>query len=248
VKRFGASGVATGHYARITKRGGEYQLGMAHDKEKDQSYFLHQLDQKQLAQVILPLGDLKKEEVYRIAKKFGFNKIAGKKESQGICFFPEATPENFLKRNLKAGLFVGGPIVTLDGRKIGLHKGLPLYTIGQRQGLGIGGVKGEPDGEPWYVIKIDRKNNSLIVGRKKDTLQNKISVYDLRFVSGKMPKNKKINVDVKIRHRALPVKGVLELHGKKGTVITKKPLSAVTPGQFAVCYVREKVLCGGIIK
>lgn len=239
--------LATGHYARVRKRAGEFELLSGRDKVKDQSYFLYKLNQKQLKHVLFPLGGLLKTEVRELAKKYKLPAVIEKKESQGLCFFPESTPENFLKRHLPESLFKHGPIFTLDGRKIGIHKGLPLYTIGQRHGLGIGGVKGEIEGEGWYVVNIDRKKNTLIVGRKKDIFKNELECKYLHFISGKEPK-KKISIQVKIRHRGQSVPAKLVINKGKGVVTASSPLSAVSGGQAAVFYKGSRVLGGGIIQ
>jgi tRNA-specific 2-thiouridylase len=239
--------LATGHYARLRKKAGEFELHTGRDKAKDQSYFLYKLNQKQLKHVLFPLGGLLKTEVRELAKKYKLPAVLEKKESQGLCFFPESTPENFLKRHLPEKLFKNGPIFTLDGRKIGIHKGLPLYTIGQRHGLGIGGVKGENEGEGWYVVNINREKNTLFVGRKKDIFKNELVCKSLHFISGKTPK-KTLSIQVKIRHRAELTPAKLSINKDKGMVVAKFPLSAVSSGQAAVFYKGSRVLGGGIIK
>ncbi|MEK9132816.1 MAG: tRNA 2-thiouridine(34) synthase MnmA [Patescibacteria group bacterium] len=241
--------IATGHYARVVKKkGGLYELALARDLEKDQTYFLYQLDQKQLGRAMFPLGGFLKSEIYALAKKYGFIKVAGKRESQGLCFFPEPTPENFLKRNLKSSLFKAGQIVDTKGRKLGIHQGLPLYTVGQRHGLNIGGIKGEEEGRPWYVIEINRKKNSLIVGHEDDLSRNRVILKKIHFISGIPTVGKKMRVSVRIRHRAPFMPAILEIKKGGGVIFTEKFLRGVSPGQAAVFYVGAKVLGGGIIQ
>lgn len=244
----GADFLATGHYARIARAGRLFELRAARDKEKDQSYFLSYLTQKQLSRTLFPLGDLLKTEVYKIAEKMGFKNFSPKVESQDVCFFPENNPREFLKRHLDEKYFRPGPILTVGGKKIGQHAGLPFYTIGQRQGLGIGGVSGEKEGEGWYVVYIDAKKNALVVGREEDILRKSFVCEDLHFVSGSKPAGK-ISVDVKIRYRAVPMPATLEIKGKQGIVTCFEKVRAVSPGQIAVFYEGEKVLgCGMIAK
>lgn len=245
--KLGADFLATGHYARIKKTKKGFELFEAKDKQKDQSYFLYHLTQEKLARIIFPVGEFLKSEVYARAKACGLDRVYKKKESQNVCFFAEKTPEQFLKRHLAAKFFKQGLIVTVDGKKIGIHKGLPLYTIGQRRGLGIGGISGETKSEQWYVVEIDRAKNRLIVGRKKDLLKKTFVCKELSFVDGKIPKGK-IDVDVKIRHRAPKIPSILEVFGKKGVIMSLEGFRGVCPGQAAVFYTGEKVIGGGIIE
>ncbi|MBI5413579.1 tRNA 2-thiouridine(34) synthase MnmA [Candidatus Peregrinibacteria bacterium] len=244
----GADYVATGHYARISKdKTGGFALSAARDKVKDQSYFLYHLGQKQLAKVLFPLGNLLKSQVYELAGEFGLKRIVERKESQGLCFFAENTPKYFLQRHLPAGLFKNGPIVTVSGKEIGIHKGLPLYTVGQRQGLGIGGVAGEKEGEGWYVVSMDGKANKLVVGRKNDILFKSLVCSKLSFVDGAAPKDA-MNVRVRIRHRGRLVPAKLVVKNGKAFVESKSGFTAASKGQSAVFYQRQKVLGGGIMK
>lgn len=245
--KLGADYLATGHYARIKKTKKGFELFEAKDKEKDQSYFLYQLTQKKLARIIFPIGNFLKKDVYARAKAFGLDRVYKKKESQNVCFFTEKTPEQFLKRHLAPKFFKPGPIVTIEGKKIGVHKGLPFYTIGQRRGLGIGGISGEIESEQWYVIEIDSAKNRLVVGRKKDLLKKSFECKEISFVEGEIPKGK-IKVDVKIRHRAQKIKATLGVLGKKGVIMSSQYFKSVSPGQAAVFYKGEKVVGGGIIE
>lgn len=215
MQELGADYVATGHYARkVTVKSGDsrknnpgsehhelwttkdqnaenggekYELWTAKDQKKDQSYFLYVLTQEKLKHILFPLGDYTKPEVRELAKKYGIEEINKQKESQNLCFFPERQHGDFLKRYLQKQQFESGPIVTTAGQKIGTHQGLPLYTIGQRKGLGIGGVKGFEDQDGWYVVKIDKENNALVVGKREELFQNKFQAENLTFIAGVPP-------------------------------------------------------------
>lgn len=240
--------VASGHYAKVSQnaRTHENELWMADDREKDQTYFLYTITQERLARVMFPLGSLKKSDTYEIARKFELMRVVEKQESQGLCFFAEGNPKYFLMRYLEKKHFVHGPIVDLSGRELGTHRGLPLYTIGQRHGLGIGGIAGEPEGEAWYVSMIDRKHNRLVVGRKEDVLQESFMCSQVSFIDGKMP-TEKTEIEIRIRHRGRLIPAELEMKNGKAFVTSHLPLSAVSSGQSAVFYKGEQVLGGGII-
>lgn len=241
--------LASGHYAKVVQRkeNGEHELWMADDKEKDQTYFLYTLTQEKLKRVMFPLGNLRKTETYELAQKFGLTRVIEKQESQGLCFFAEGNPKNFLMRSLPREHFTPGPIVDLSGREIGTHRGLPLYTIGQRQGLGIGGIKGEPEGEAWYVVSMDRMHNRLAVGRKKDIERSIFVCSDVSFVSKKFTEGP-IEVSVRIRHRGKLTPAALQVKEGKAWIKTHEPLTAIATGQSVVFYDGEKLLGGGIIK
>lgn len=260
MEELGADYVATGHYARkVTVQNSDgsehYELWTAKDKMKDQSYFLYVLTQEKLKHILFPLGEYKKSEVRALAKKFGIPEVNEQKESQNLCFFPEGNHGPFLKRYLKTRQFEPGPIITTQGRIIGEHKGLPLYTIGQRKGLEIGGIKDMPDqeGNPWYVVKLDSKKNAVIVGRADDLLVKGCRAHGLNFIDGKNPEEEK-RYHARIRYRSLlqPVT-VRPVPAEGGTESKLRldfdvPLRAVTPGQSVVFYDEEKVVGGGIIE
>ena len=217
--------VATGHYAKV-KNG---KLFIAKDIKKDQTYFLWQLNQKQLSKIIFPLGDYIKEEVRGLAKKWKLP-VAEKKDSQEICFI-DTNINEFLRKRIKTNK---GPIITKDGKKIGEHKGLIFYTIGQRKGIEIGGTG------PYYVIKKDFNKNTLIVSNsQKDLLQKEMMVKNLNWLSGKSFNGK---CKVKIRSMAAMVPAKIMKHvtrnmkQKNYRIIFDKPQRAITPGQSAVFY------------
>ena len=190
---FDCEKLATGHYARIKKKGDHFALLEGKDKSKEQSYFLYKLTQEHLSKLLFPLGNLKKAQVYKLAKKY---KVPldeeSYRESQNLCFFPEKTPLEFLKRHLKNDL-ESGQIVTKEGKLVGEHKGLPLYTIGQRR-IGIGGLE-----VPLEVIEKDSKNNRLVVAEAGTEKVNTICVQDLNWISS-FPQAKGSSASVELGH------------------------------------------------
>ncbi len=265
-KELGAEFVASGHYARVVdvvadSGPGQHKtrraLLAAVDTKKDQSYFLYHLGQEKLKHVMFPIGEFtSKAEIYKLADSFGLRRVSEKPQSQGLCFFSESSPKFFLKRYLDSKHFMPGPIEAVDGRVLGQHKGLPLYTIGQRSGLGIGGVKGEPEGEPWFVVRADPDRNVLIVGREKDIMEYSVTVTDCTFVSGIAP-TEPIEVLLRVRHRGelvpatlTPLTSIVGLSVASSLTYclkTKAPIKGVAPGQAAVFYQGEEVLGGGVI-
>ncbi len=261
MKELGADYVATGHYARkVTVEnpdGSEsYELWTAKDKMKDQSYFLYVLNQEKLKHILFPLGDFTKTEVREMAKKYGIPEVNDQKESQNLCFFPEGNHGPFLKRYLQNKKFESGPIITTEGRTIGTHKGLPFYTVGQRKGLEIGGIKDMPDqeGNPWYVIKLDKESNALIVGRAKDLLVKACHANSLNFIDGQKTGHNERRYHARIRYRSLLQPVTMRTIPAENPGNLKVSLDfdlaqrAVTPGQSVVFYEGEKVAGGGIIE
>ena len=257
MRELGADYVATGHYARVIpkKRGGktEYELHTAKDKTKDQSYFLYTLGQEKLKHILFPIGEFTKPEVREMAKKYGIDEVNKVKESQNLCFFPEGNYGPFLKRYLKTRNLETGPIVTVNGEVIGTHKGLPNYTIGQRKGLFIGGLKGHEaeQGQGWYVVQIDKNKNQLIVGREQDLFTQRFTATSLNFTSDQAPSIADLkNLKAKIRYR-FPGQDIyfnqLDLQTNSAEIEFQKPQRAITPGQSVVFYEDEKVVGGGII-
>jgi tRNA-uridine 2-sulfurtransferase len=242
MKELKADFLATGHYARISGKK-NIKLLKGKDKEKDQSYFLYTLTQHQLKHILFPVGGYTKKQVRKHAKKFGLKSIESKKESQDICFFPEKKQNDFLKRHLDEKYFINGLIKTNDGKIIGTHNGLPFYTIGQRKGLNLGGLK-----KPFYVIRKNINQNELITGEEKDLLQNVVYAENLNFISGKLPKLP-IKIKAKIRNRCKSENAEIENISKNIAKIKfSKKVRAATFGQSIVFYINERVLGGGIIK
>ena len=266
----GADYLATGHYARIeyddSKR---YILKKAVDPSKDQSYVLYGLGQQELFRLLFPLGSLAKTEVREIARRFNL-RTADKPDSYEICFVPNEDYRQFISEEVPAAQRPAGPIRHVDGRVLGQHKGLPYYTIGQREGLGIA------VGRPLYVTSLDMRTNTLVVGDKEDVLGWSTAVRQVSWVGGAAPELP-CDVSVKIRSKhpgaqailknvpspaALPAVGLALSRASageggaegtdaesEGTVVVtfNEPQSAITPGQAAVFYNGDVVLGGGVI-
>lgn len=268
--------VATGHYARIVKNVGmlecwndknrtfltsersersnkqsdpTFRLFRAKDEEKDQSYFLWQLNQKQLSRILFPIGDYTKKEVRSLAKKFKLP-VLDIPESQKICFIPNTNLSEFLKSRIKANK---RKIITTQGKIIGEHQGLPFYTIGQRKGLGLAGG-------PWYVLAKDSKRNVLVVTKnEKDLLKKELIAKNVNWISDKIPKLP-LKVKAKIRSRVETSSATI-YHLKPNTyhLVFEKPQRAITPGQSVVFFLPrrspqakagqdQELLGGGIIE
>ncbi|MGZ8194432.1 MAG: tRNA 2-thiouridine(34) synthase MnmA [Methylosarcina sp.] len=246
IEDLGAEYISTGHYARIDEHNGEYFLLKGLDPSKEQSYFLYTLKQKQLSRTLFPIGHLHKTEIRAMAEKAGFAN-SRKKDSTGICFIGERKFKEFLQRYLPTQ---PGDIRTPEGHLIGRHHGLMYYTFGQRQGLGIGGVKDAPD-EPWYVLDKDLDNNVLIVGQGHNhplMLHNVLEASQLDWCSDK-PLNTTLRCAAKTRYRQPDQSCRIEPIGNdRCKVIFDEPQRAITPGQSVVFYEGEVCLGGGIIE
>ena len=244
-KRLGGELLATGHYARTATIDGVPALLKGADSGKDQSYFLHAVSADALAETVFPLGDLQKADVRRIAKERGLV-VHDKKDSTGICFIGERNFKEFLSQYIDGS---PGDIRTMDGQVLGQHDGLMFHTLGQRQGLGIGGVRGFPD-NPWYVLHKDLGSNDLYVGQDHDhpwLLSQRLRAEQLSWVSGCAPENGS-RLTAKVRYRqqdqACTVSAV---DNDKLELVFDQPQRAVTPGQSVVLYDGESCLGGGII-
>jgi tRNA-specific 2-thiouridylase len=243
--RLGADRIATGHYARTQIKNNEVELLRGKDDAKDQSYFLHRLNQAQLARVMFPVGGLKKSEVRRIAQEAGLPNHA-RKDSTGICFIGERPFRDFLNRYLKRE---PGPIVTSEERIVGEHIGLAFYTIGQRKGIGIGGKK-DATGEAWYVAEKRMSSNELVVVQGHDhplLMRSSLKAGDASWVSGKLPAIAPSHT-AKTRYRQADAPCTLARVAQSEMAVDfSAPQWAVTPGQSVVLYDREVCLGGGII-
>ncbi|MCG6936052.1 MAG: tRNA 2-thiouridine(34) synthase MnmA [Proteobacteria bacterium] len=241
----GAERIATGHYARIDQNGGRYTLLRGRDSNKDQSYFLYTLNQAQLAHSLFPLGELQKPRVRALAASHHLI-TSDKKDSTGICFIGERDFRAFLKRYLPAR---PGEIHTPDGQRLGRHDGLMYYTLGQRQGLGIGGIKGH-EGATWYVAGKDLTNNILIVVDHHDhplLYSRTLTAIDLHWVSGDAPAAP-FQCSAKTRYRQQDANCTIASLDNDGAHIHfDEPQWAVTPGQSIVFYQDQTCLGGGII-
>ncbi len=240
----GADFIATGHYARLEKNKDQFLLLKAHDHTKDQSYFLHALNQTQLSQSLFPLGNLTKKECRQLALQLKFNNH-NKKDSTGICFIGERKFKNFLNNFLPA---TKGSIKTLEGKTIGTHDGLMFYTIGQRQGLNIGGVKHLPEA-PWYVAQKEMATNTLIVVQGHDhpaLLYSTVYAKDIHWIGDDpiLP----LKVTAKTRYRQEDQCCIIKARTAHVWQIDfETPQRAITPGQYIVFYDKLHCLGGGII-
>jgi len=246
IEDLGAEYIATGHYARVEQRNGEFKLLKGLDPNKEQSYFLYAMGQKALSKTLFPIGDLHKPEIRAMADQAGFAN-SRKKDSTGICFIGERKFKEFLQRYLPSQ---PGEMRTPEGQYIGKHAGLMYYTYGQRQGLGIGGVKDAPD-EPWFVLEKDLVNNVLIVGQGHDhplMLHTTLEAGQLDWCG--TPVAETIRCAAKNRYRQPDQDCVVELldGGTRLKVRFDQAQRAITPGQSVVFYDGEVCLGGGIIE
>ncbi len=247
----GADKIATGHYARVRHTGAQVQLLKGLDPGKDQSYFLHRLRQDQLARTLFPVGELHKSEVRRLASEIGLPN-AKKRDSTGICFIGERPFRAFLNRYIASA---PGPMRDERGRQVGEHMGLSFYTLGQRQGLGIGGVKargaarGAGDHAPWFVARKDMAHNTLWVVQGHDhpwLLSTTLRAQDLSWVAGQAPTA--ASLAAKTRYRQSDAACDVASIGADHLDLRFEPAQwAVTPGQSAVLYDGEVCLGGGVI-
>jgi tRNA-uridine 2-sulfurtransferase len=254
--RLGAEKIATGHYARVrlNEATGLHELLKGLDPSKDQSYFLHRLTQAQLAKTLFPVGELHKTEVRRIASEIGLPN-AKKKDSTGICFIGERPFREFLNRYIRKE---PGPIRDEKGRQIGEHVGLSFYTLGQRQGLGIGGVKekgaqrGSGEHSPWYVARKDMPKNTLWVVQGHEhpwLLSSALRADDVSWCAGHAPQDSVRHgaYGNKSRYRQADAACDFSAHEDGFDLNFPSPQWAVTPGQSAVLYDGDVCLGGGVI-
>ena len=249
--RLGAEKIATGHYARVREAGGRFELLKGLDPSKDQSYFLHRLNQAQLSKTLFPVGELHKSEVRRIAAEIGLPN-AKKKDSTGICFIGERPFREFLNRYLANQ---PGPIKDDRGRTIGEHVGLSFYTLGQRKGIGIGGLKekgaprGGGDHDPWFVARKDIEHNTLYVVQGHDhpwLLAHTLSADDASWVGGAVPAAGAVAAKTRYRQDDAACALTPDSDGRFSLHFDAAQW-AVTPGQSAVLYDGEVCLGGGVI-
>ena len=243
--QLGADFIATGHYARVEQRGSHYCLLKGLDNNKDQSYFLYTLGQHQLKHSLFPIGDMEKSRVRDMAERAAFANHA-KKDSTGICFIGERRFSDFLQQFLPAQ---PGEIRSLDGDVIGQHHGLMYYTLGQRKGLGIGGVKGSAE-DAWYTVAKDLENNILLVaqgGNHPALFHNHLTASQLHWVSGNAPQAPH-SCMAKVRYRQADQScEIVQLDNQQCVVKFSQPQRAITPGQSVVFYQGEVCLGGGVI-
>lgn len=235
--------MATGHYARLRKGlDGRYmELLRGKDNQKDQSYFLHRLNQSHLSRTIFPLGDINKTEIYLMGKERGLSQSI-RSESQEICFVPDNDYRSFLKKQVNKKILSSGNIVDLEGNILGVHTGIYAYTIGQRHGLGIASRK------PFYVSQIRPETNEVVVGPKEALFTKTLTAEDFNWIVAQ-PDENRIRVQAQIRYRHKAADGTLTCISPSLVQFEfDQPQWAITPGQALVCYDGENVLGGGWIR
>ncbi|MEW6445137.1 MAG: tRNA 2-thiouridine(34) synthase MnmA [Pseudomonadota bacterium] len=246
LNNLGAEAIATGHYARVRHDAAGVHLLKGLDENKDQSYFLHALGQEQLLHALFPIGHLPKPKVRHIAEQAGFA-TAKKKDSTGICFIGERRFTEFLQRYLPAQ---PGEIVTLEGQVIARHHGLMYYTLGQRQGLGIGGLRGFSE-EPWFVVDKDLAHNRLIVTQGTDhpsLYRPALIASQVHWIEGKAPALP-LRCSAKVRYRQPDQACTIHATGEDTIrIVFDEPQRAITPGQSVVFYAGEECLGGAVIE
>ena len=247
-RAMGADRIATGHYARTRRTAaGRVELLTAADASKDQTYFLHRLTQEQLDPVLFPLGEIAKRDVRAIARREGIPTWA-KRDSTGICFIGERPFREFLARYLPR---VPGPIVTPEGVEVGTHQGLAYYTLGQREGLGVGGTRGG-SGLPWFVAAKDRARNALVVVQGHDhplLSRDVVTAIEPHWIAGVAPALP-ARLTARTRYRMAAAPCEIEAGDDSGRLVARfdAPQWAPTPGQYLVLYDGEVCLGGAVIE
>lgn len=230
----GADMIATGHYARVNKDDNGYHLLQGVDENKDQSYFLHRITQEQLSKTLFPIGEFTKPEIRKMATRFELP-TATKKDSQGICFIGDINVAEFMRSEIDEH---SGQIVDIDSKQVvGTHDGIEFYTIGQREGLGVGGAE-----KPYYVCSKDKTTNTLYVAMGKDNpalFNTSLHITDLHSIQ---PAKQSIAAAIRYRQKPVPA----ELNGE--TVEFAEPVRAIAPGQSVVFYNGQECLGGAIIQ
>ncbi len=234
IQKRGVEWMATGHYAQVVQRGSSAHLLRGKDPAKDQSYFLCRLENHQRRNLVLPLGEYSKEQVYQKASDLGL--AFKRQESQDVCFFQKDLGGFLASQGVQP---LRGDIVTTDGRCMGMHNGIWHYTIGQRRGLGL------PDTTPWYVVRLDAENNRVVIGKQEQLVRTKLLMHSVQWNIS--PRREwQGEVQIRSRHRAAAAK--LHEVGQQRCLITfKKPQRAITPGQYGVLYNGNHLVGSGII-
>ncbi len=231
----GADYLATGHYAKVEHSRDGHRLLKAADSRRDQSYFLYTLTQEKLGHVLFPLGEHSRDEVKQMVKQAGLP--AATKSSQDICFISQKNYGAFLSQRFST---LPGDVVDTQERKLGQHRGIAFYTIGQRHGLGLA------SGKPLYVIKIEPEHNRIVLGTEKELYSQKLTARKLSWISGKVPWES-ITAKAKIRYKSKEAEATLFFRNDSVNVYFTQPQKAITPGQAIVFYNADEVLGGGII-
>ena len=239
-RMLGADLIATGHYVRSGHANGEFQLLKGVDRHKDQSYFLQAVPREQLAPCLFPLGEMHKEEVRRIAREAGLP-VHDKKDSTGICFIGERRFADFLARYLPES---EGPIVDARGEPVGAHRGVAYYTLGQRQGLGIGGRANRPEA-PWYVVAKDARRNELVASQNQaDLMSQSLTAGEMNWLADvTLP----LHCTAKVRYGQVDQACFVTRQGQGIRVDFEAPQRAVAPGQYVCLYDGDRCLGGGVI-
>ncbi len=235
--------IATGHYAKVREENGRHLISKGIDETKDQSYVLWGLQQDLLSRTLLPLGGYRKTAIRQMAHDFGYPELAKKSESYEICFVPDNDYRGFLKRNVE-GLeerMKGGTFVDKHGKILGQHKGYPFYTIGQRKGLDIA------LGKPAFVTAIDPNTNTVVLGDEEDLMKKEMDVAKMNYIkySGI---NDGMEATIRIRYKDMGSAGTLHNNGNGIRVSFYENAKGIAPGQSAVFYEGDDVICGGIIQ
>jgi tRNA-uridine 2-sulfurtransferase len=231
----GADYLATGHYAKVEHSRDGHRLLKAADTRRDQSYFLYTLTQEKLGHVLFPLGEHNRDEVKQMAKQAGLPTAT--KSSQDICFISLKNYGAFLSQRFST---LPGDIIDTQGKRLGQHRGIVFYTIGQRHGLGLA------SGRPLYVIRIEPEHNRIVLGHEKELYSQKLTAQKLNWLSGKAPREP-ITAQAKIRYKSKEAEAILFFRNDSVDVHFTQPQKAVTPGQAIVFYNLDEVLGGGII-
>jgi tRNA-specific 2-thiouridylase len=231
----GTDYLATGHYAKVEHSHDGHRLLKAADTSRDQSYFLYTLTQEKLGHVLFPLGEYSRDEVKQLAKQAGLPTAT--KSSQNICFISQKNYGAFLSQRFST---LPGDIIDTQGKRLGQHRGIAFYTIGQRHGLGLA------SGKPLYVLKIEPESNRIVLGPEKELYSQKLTAQKLSWISGKVPREP-ITAKAKIRYKSKEAEATLFPRDDSVDVHFAQPQKAVTPGQAIVFYNLDEVLGGGII-
>ncbi len=236
----GCASVATGHYAKIgVTESGRFYISKGSDPQKDQSYMLWKLTQYQLSRLMFPLGNMEKSEIYSIAGENSYVS-ASMKESLDICFLPEDVSYSQYIED-RFGKCPEGDFISPDGKVCGKHRGIIHYTVGQRKGLGVA------LGEPVFVLKIDKSENRIYLGRKSDEGGSIFTASDVNFIKQTECESFKGTFDVKVRYAASPVKALVEFSDGKLKVTSLEKIRAITPGQSVVVYDGDDIILGAVI-
>jgi tRNA-specific 2-thiouridylase len=238
----GADYLATGHYARVEHSRDGHRLLKAADTGRDQSYFLYALTQEKLGHVLFPLGGHSKDEVKQTAEQAGLPTAT--RSSQDICFISQKNYATFLSRRFST---LPGDIVDTQGRKLGQHRGIAFYTIGQRHGLGLSSTQVSSAGKPLYVIRIEPERNRIVLGHEEELYSRKLTAQKLNWISGKAPREP-ITAKARIRYKSKEAEAILFFRNDSVDVHFTQPQKAATPGQSIVFYNAGEVLGGGIIE